>query len=281
MAVSSPKDWSLFDHLAFLLGRWYLPTVAAIVCAAAGYAAGTWLTTKTAAEGLLRVGTAYSVGLLAKPADVAARISSQAFLGSVVTSHPKMFPKGTRGLSLTAMVPESTDLVRITATAPGALKAGSLVRLAARRVASDHDRIYDRVEKLAEKQLASMTAEADGYQHALAALSATPPQAGATAKAFLAARRESMVNELQRLRNRIDQYQLRSDPGVNPRTALVDGPSTHEVSDRKKAAVLAGVCGLVLGGFLAYFLAFLRRRSTAAAGSPVTPLTEGRAAGGG
>jgi len=279
MPTADPQDWSFFEHLTFVLGRWPLILGASVLLGGAGFLAGALLTARVGGEGLLRIGSAYHFGRLEKPADVAGRMSSRAFLGSLVSAHPKQFPAGLAGLRLSASVSEASNLVVITSQAPSAEQAEAVVRLAAQRIAAEDDKVYDRVESIVRAQIERITRQQATLEKQAAALRETRG-VDATTRAFITTRQQDLLDEENRLSAQAYSYRLDSDPAVNPRTALVDGPTTHPESHARKAAGLGGVSGAVLGIFLAYFFAFLRRRrQEAGRAAPVASVSGDRGAG--
>jgi hypothetical protein len=261
LVVSAKKDmaqWSLFDHVAFLLRFWLVLAVLTVACGVAGFVIR--MSPQYESEAIVRIGSMFTLGPLEPINDVVARINSMPFLESVTKKDASMFPN-VSSLSLKASVPENSALVKLEATAPTEQQASELLRMTVERLILDHKPLTDHFRQRAVTRLGEIDQQLSKTDELLTS-------------SLGAADRQALLDRTNQLRKERNDLEMFSDAGVFRTTAMLEPPSVRATTPGKRTAVLGAATGLALGIIALYFVEYSRRaRRMAAEERPLSPVS--------
>ena len=107
------EEWSLFDHVFFLISRWYLVLGVTVFFSSVAVMIALGGSPKVSGEGVLQIGNVMTLGTVEDPREVVARISSMSFKQNLMREHPNKIPQKMKRFELKSYSIGSTGLVKI------------------------------------------------------------------------------------------------------------------------------------------------------------------------
>lgn len=247
----------MFDHLVFLWRRKWVVLGCGLLSGLVGLVAWNVLTPRADCHLTIRVGRGYDVASLEEPVELGVRLGSPAFAASLTEGHPDL-TAAVQSARITALTEDGSQLIRIKVTASNESDAHRLGMLAADRVIREHSRRREQLDQIVRRRIEGLRTTIMGFQKQIKALGQATAAGEPVARVFGETRRSKLLERVWKLEQEVVHLQDQLSPAINPKTAIVDGPTVRVEPLGGKVAVVSLAGGLLLGIILSYVLATTR-----------------------
>jgi hypothetical protein len=259
------EEWSLFDHVFFLMSRWSLVICVTFAFSAVAVAAAFVLPRKASGEGLLQVGTVLTFGSVEDPREIVARINSISFKRGLMNKYPEKIPDIITQFKIRSQVVGSTGLVRIRTVGKSEEQAKDLVLFAANEVIELHKPKFKTKRDIFQTKYETLKKEIEFLQEQVSSPRIETDEA--VSMMMTAVERSRQWERLSKLRRDLSNYEAELKPVLARETKLVENPASLIISKRRKIVLFGSFSGLLMSIILAYLFEFSRQRKEGLAGT--------------